>query len=53
MKTFRLKLNKIYALAAAAFLFTPCQGWLLPPKIAPSPQMVPAVPAQPPLIAHV
>ena len=46
-------MKKLYLAAATTFLFTPCQGWLLPPKIAPSPQMVPAVPAQPPLIAHV
>ena len=44
-------MKKLYVIATAAFLFTPCQGWLLPPKVAPLPQTVPAVPLQPPLIA--
>ena len=44
-------MKKLYVIAAAAFLFTPCQGWLLPPKIAPSPTVVPATPSQPPIIA--
>lgn len=46
------RLHRAHALCLAAFLFTPCQGWLLPPRIAPSPQAVPTLPAQPPVIAH-